>query len=90
MKVDIGIIAGLVFWCLTPLLTIFQLYCGCQFYWWRKPEYPETYIDLSQVTDKRHHVKSTELTLVFTDVRGQIILVNMVLIQYMLMFTVIF
>jgi hypothetical protein len=26
---------------LTPLSPIFQLYHGCSFYWWRKPEYPE-------------------------------------------------
>ena len=37
-------------WCLTPLSTIIQLYR--QFYWWRKPEYPEKTTDLSQVTDK--------------------------------------
>ena len=30
-----------VWWCLTPLLTIFPLYHGDQFYWWRKPEDPE-------------------------------------------------
>jgi hypothetical protein len=34
----------------------FILYRGVQFYWWRKPEYPEKATDLPQVTDKLHQI----------------------------------
>ena len=42
---------------LTPLSVIFQLYCGDQFQWWKKPEYPKRATDHGQATGKLYHLR---------------------------------
>jgi hypothetical protein len=44
-----------------------------QFYWWRKPEFPEKTTDLPQVIDKLYHI---EITLVLLPINNSQVTVD--------------
>jgi hypothetical protein len=68
-------------WCLMSLSTIFQLYCGSQFYWWRKPEYLEKTTDLSHATDELYHIMLCQFYKIYRIISGLLLLILMYLIS---------
>ena len=60
---------GLGLWYLKPLSTIFQLFRGDQFYWWKNPGYLEETTDLPQVTDKLYHIVLLRVHFAINEVR---------------------
>ena len=54
------------FFILSSVSTIFQLYHGCQFYWWRKPKKTT---DQPQVNDEHHHIMLCQVHLAMSRIR---------------------
>ena len=54
--IELLVIFFMIFGVLTLLSEIFQLYHGDQFYWWKRPEYPERTTDHGLATGKLYHL----------------------------------
>jgi len=67
---------GLVYGVLHHFTTIFQLYRGSQFYWWRKSRVPRENPDLSQVTDKRYHIMLNRVHLAWAGFKLMLVVIG--------------
>jgi len=56
-------------WYVMPLSTIFKLYRGGRFYWWRKPIYQYKTTDLPQLIYIHYHTMFYRLHLVMSAIR---------------------
>jgi hypothetical protein len=61
---------GLGSWCLTPLLTIIQLYRGGQFLLLEETEVPEKTINLTEVTENLDHIMLHPMHLAMSGIRN--------------------